>query len=74
MPVIDITLGPGRSPARLRALVREVTEATHRSIGAPVDGIRVFVREVPDTHWSVAGVLASERDAPPDDDGDAAGP
>ncbi|MGO4616940.1 4-oxalocrotonate tautomerase family protein [Nocardia sp. 2YAB30] len=63
MPIIDISLSPGRTENQLRELVREVTLATNRAIGTPVERIRVLLREVPDTHWAAGGVTIAEEKA-----------
>ena len=63
MPLVEITLAEGRSPAQLRSLMAAVTQACHDSIGAPVPSIRVVLREVPKTHWSAGGVTIAEREA-----------
>lgn len=72
MPLIEITLAEGRSPEQLRSLMAAVTDAAHASIGAPIESIRVVLREVPKTHWSAGGVTIAEREArastPPGDD------
>ena len=62
MPVIDVTLGAGRSLAQLRELIEALTEATERAIGAERPSIRVVLREVPRTHFAAGGVTLSERD------------
>lgn len=63
MPLVEITLAEGRTPDQLRALMRAATQAVHTSIGAPVESIRVVLREVPKTHWSAGDVTIAERDA-----------
>lgn len=60
MPVIDITLLEGRSPDKKRALIKEVTDATVRTLETPPESVRVILREVPPTHFAVAGVPKSE--------------
>lgn len=56
MPLVEITIIEGRSPEKKRAMIKEVTEAVHRSIDAPMEAIRVVIREVPAAHWAVGGV------------------
>ncbi len=63
MPFIDVTIGEGRSPEQLRDLIHELTHATHRAIGAPVESIRVVLRECPPTHWAAGDVTIAERRA-----------
>lgn len=61
MPFVEITLVEGRSPEQLRALVSATTEAVAMSISAPMDTIRVVLREVPATHWAAGDVTIAER-------------
>ena len=61
MPFIEVTLAEGRTPEQLRALQHELTQAAHRAVGAPIESIRVVVREVPTTHWSAGDVTIAER-------------
>ena len=56
MPIIDITIVEGRSYEKKEALMREVTEATVRTLEAPPESVRVIVREISKSHFSVAGI------------------
>jgi 4-oxalocrotonate tautomerase len=61
MPFVEVTLGAGRTPEQLRALISELTQAVVHSIGAPKDAVRVVLREVPDTHWAAGDITLHER-------------
>jgi 4-oxalocrotonate tautomerase len=63
VPLIEVTLGAGRTPEQVRALIHEVHEAVARTVGARSDHIRVIVREVPRDHWATGDVTLSEMDA-----------
>ena len=63
MPLIEVTLGAGRTSDAVRALIHEVHEAVARTVGARSDHIRVIVREVPRDHWATGDVTLSEMDA-----------
>ncbi|SDW49584.1 4-oxalocrotonate tautomerase [Amycolatopsis xylanica] len=63
MPLIDVSLGSGRTPEQIRRLITELTEATHHAIGAPLANIRVIVREVDPNLWAAGGVTIAERQA-----------
>lgn len=56
MPIVEITLIEGRSKEQKRALVKEVSEAVVSSIGAPIEAVRVIIREIPPEHFAVGGV------------------
>lgn len=60
MPIIDVSLSPGRTNDQLRALVRELTDATTAALGIPRERVRVLLREVPDTHWATGGVTMEQ--------------
>ena len=62
MPVIEVTLGTGRSPEQLRALITALTQATVAAIDAPKANIRVVLREVPRTHFAAGDQTLAERD------------
>ncbi len=55
MPIIDITILEGRPYEKKRALIKQVTEATVRTLGARPESVRVIVREVHPSHFAVAG-------------------
>ncbi|MBW6419094.1 2-hydroxymuconate tautomerase [Celeribacter sp. PS-C1] len=55
MPFIEVTLVEGRTPQMKAKLIEKVTEATVEAIGAPIEAIRVCIREVPKENWGVAG-------------------
>lgn len=63
MPLIEVTLVEGRTPAQLRKLISELTQAACRAVDAPVESVRVVVREVPATHWAAGDVTIAERTA-----------
>lgn len=63
MPLIEVTLVEGRSAEQLRALISGLTRAAVEAIAAPVETVRVVVREVPATHWAAGDVTIAERSA-----------
>ena len=66
MPLIEVTLAEGRTPAQLRTLISALTHAAAEAVDAPVDSIRVVIREVPTTHWGAGDVTIAERRGAPD--------
>ncbi len=63
MPLIEVTLVEGRTVEQLRALIAGLTRAAVEAVGAPVESVRVVVREVPATHWAAGDVTIAERRA-----------
>ena len=63
MPVIEITLTEGRTQDQLRTLISKVTHAVADSIDAPLESVRVLLRELPATHFAAGDVTIHERQA-----------
>jgi 4-oxalocrotonate tautomerase len=63
VPLVEVTLGAGRSPDQVRDLIHEVHAAVERSVQALPQHIRVIVREVPRAHWATGDVTLTEMDA-----------
>jgi 4-oxalocrotonate tautomerase len=63
MPLIEVTLVEGRTAEQLRELISGLTRAAVDAVDAPVDSVRVVIREVPATHWAAGGVTIAERRA-----------
>ena len=66
MPLIEVTMVEGRTPQQVRALISALTHAAAEAVDAPLDSIRVVVREVPATHWGAGDVTIAERRGAPD--------
>jgi 4-oxalocrotonate tautomerase len=60
MPLVNITLGKGRTDAQKRACLAAVANAVHETIGAELETIRVWFSEVEVTDFSVGGVTLDE--------------
>ncbi|GEL18765.1 2-hydroxymuconate tautomerase [Pseudonocardia asaccharolytica] len=68
MPLVEVTLVEGRTPEQIRALISELTKAVERSVAAPLESIRVVVREVPTSHFAAGDVTIAERRAGQDEE------
>lgn len=55
MPIIDVTLIEGRAPEKKRALIEKLTEAAVEALDAPIESVRVIIREVPAAHFGAGG-------------------
>ncbi|ATY85435.1 4-oxalocrotonate tautomerase [Kyrpidia spormannii] len=61
MPLVQLHILEGRSPEMKKRAIEEVTEALHRSLGAPRENIRVVIYEIPKSHWAVGGVTMEDK-------------
>jgi 4-oxalocrotonate tautomerase len=55
MPLIQVTIGRGRTPEQLQALGQALTDAAEQAIGAKRESIRVVLTECEPEHWFVGG-------------------
>ncbi|WP_269621389.1 2-hydroxymuconate tautomerase [Zhongshania sp. BJYM1] len=55
MPVAQINILEGRSDEQKEMLIREVTDAISRSLGAPVESVRIIITEMPKQHFGIGG-------------------
>jgi 4-oxalocrotonate tautomerase len=58
MPIAHISIIQGRTEEQKERLIADVTEAIHKSLGAPVETIRVLVNELPASQWGIGGKTA----------------
>jgi 4-oxalocrotonate tautomerase len=63
MPLVEVTIAEGRTPAQIRSMMREVHEALLRTVNTRPEHIRVVVREVRREHWATGDVTLTELDA-----------
>ena len=63
MPLVQITLVEGRSEKMIKQCVKEVARTVQRTLGAPLSTIRVYVQQVPASHWAVGDQTRDEIDA-----------
>ena len=61
MALVEVTLVEGRTPEQLRTLISRLTAAVVDSVGAPMENVRVVLREIPATHWAAGDVTVQER-------------
>ncbi|MHC0055639.1 2-hydroxymuconate tautomerase [Actibacterium sp. D379-3] len=63
MPIAEILIFEGRTDDQKRAILREVTDALVRSMGAEPERVRVILKEIPTLHFSVGGVSIADSRA-----------
>jgi 4-oxalocrotonate tautomerase family enzyme len=62
-PLIQIHLMEGRPVELLHRLLREMSVLVAEILNIPVENTRVYLTEIPVTHWGIGGVPASEARA-----------
>jgi 4-oxalocrotonate tautomerase len=55
MPLVHVDLMEGRSPDRIAAMIRAVSEAVATSLDAPIDSVRVVVHEMQQHQYGIGG-------------------
>lgn len=60
MPIIRVVMTEGATPQAKTAMFFELTEAAHRALGTPREGIRIILNEIPAAHYAQGGVVVSE--------------
>lgn len=61
MPLIEVHLLEGRTDEQKKELLQEITRAVHKSIGAPLPYIRVWIQEFSPKEYMIAGELYADR-------------
>ena len=55
MPIVHIDLMEGRGSERIEGMIRAVSEAVATSLDAPIESVRVVVREMAAHQYGVGG-------------------
>ncbi|WP_372605215.1 2-hydroxymuconate tautomerase [Actibacterium sp.] len=55
MPLIEVTMIEGRSAEQKAALIAKLTDAAVEAVGAPIETVRVCIREIPGENWGIGG-------------------
>lgn len=63
MPLVNIQMAEGRSPAQKKALMAAITDAMHEHVGAPRESVRVWINEFPNTDFMAGGELLADKQA-----------
>lgn len=63
MPIVEVTMIEGRPAQEKAVMVERVTDVMVQTLHAPIETVRIIIREVPAWHFAVAGKL---RGSPPD--------
>lgn len=60
MPFVQIYLLEGRSEEQKKAVIEKVTAAMCEAVGAPIENVRVWIHDMPNTSWGIAGKTAKD--------------
>ena len=60
MPIAQIHILEGRTDEQKEALIREVSDAIVRALGAPQPSVRVIISEMPKAHFGIGGEPVSK--------------
>lgn len=61
MPIIEVTMIEGRTPEAKDRLIAGLTNAAVEAVGAPIESVRVILREVPPDNFAAGGVTIAQR-------------
>jgi 4-oxalocrotonate tautomerase len=61
MPLIEVHMLKGRTDEQKEKLLAAVTRAVHKSIGAPLPTIRIWIQEFSPQEFMIGGELAARR-------------
>ena len=53
MPIINVQILVGRTPDQKKTLMKELADATVRTLGVPEEAIRILLTEVQPENWGV---------------------
>ena len=57
MPLISVSMFPGRTPEQKRELVAKLTDAFVETCGGNREGVWVVVNEVAPENWGIGGTI-----------------
>ena len=60
MPIVNVQMLEGRSPARKLALVRALGDAVRTTLGVPDEAVRIVLTDVAPEHWGVGSRTMAE--------------
>jgi 4-oxalocrotonate tautomerase len=60
MPFAQIYMIQGRTEDQKRAVIEKVSAALVEATSAPKETVRVWITEVPNTNWGIAGQTAKD--------------
>lgn len=63
MPLVNVHMANGRTPEQKRALMNAITDAMVEHLGAPLESVRVWINEVPNTDFMAGGELLADKQA-----------
>ena len=59
MPIVHVHVWKGFGEEKARVVMQNITQV-FVDLGIPVNAVEVIVHEIPQSHWGISGVPASE--------------
>jgi 4-oxalocrotonate tautomerase len=63
MPLVNIHMATGRTPAQKKALMTAITDAMEEHLGASRDAVRIWITEMESTDFMAGGELLADKQA-----------
>lgn len=60
MPVVHVNVWKGFGEEKAKTVIQKITEV-FVELGIPAEAVDVLVTEIPQSHWGIGGLPASEK-------------
>jgi 4-oxalocrotonate tautomerase len=60
MPIVHVNVWKGFGEEKAKLVIKNITQV-FADLGIPAMAVEVIVHEIPQSHWGIGGVPASER-------------
>jgi 4-oxalocrotonate tautomerase len=60
MPIVHVNVWKGFGEEKAKLVIQNITQV-FADLGIPAMAVEVIVHEIPQSHWGIGGVPASER-------------
>jgi 4-oxalocrotonate tautomerase len=61
MPLVEITIYPGRTDEEKSDIAKKLTDAVIASMGVPTHTVDVIIHEVSKSNWATGGEIVAQR-------------
>lgn len=60
MPVVHVNVWEGFKPGKINYLIENLTKV-FVDLDIPAEAVEILIHEVPQSHWGIGGIPASEK-------------